>query len=399
MKLTETAGAIDAVVLPLGAPAIAQPLAPVARPDAAVPRERLVSLDVMRGFAVLGMIFVNALASCRDAYGFNPTFAMLAHSPWAGFTFADFVFPAFIFMCGFSIAVSLRHRAPDWQIVRRIAARTTGLLVLGFLLTNITWFGQMEHGTWRLMGVLQRIGLCYFATAILFMACGPRTRLAVSIFLLSVYWPLTLIPAAGHTANLLVPGVNFVSYFDRTLLGSHALVAGQNGFDPEGLLSTLPAIAQCILGALAGEWLLQNRATDSAPLKLALAGSVCFGLGLIWSPFFPLIKNIWTSSYVLFSTGLALLLLSLTFWAFDRQRFALRGVTFLQAFGANALLAYILQQTAQLLPAGNDMQALGAASQKTEFSAALANLPVLIFIVMLWLPLEFMRRRRWILRL
>jgi predicted acyltransferase len=391
MKLTETAGVIDAVSLPLAAPAIA-------RAEVEPERERLVSLDVMRGFAVLGMIVVNTLASCRDSYGFNPSFGFFAHSRWAGFTFADFVFPAFVFMCGFSVAVSLRHRAPDWQILRRIGSRTIALLILGFLLTNIVWFGNMDHGSWRLMGVLQRIGICYFVTAILFLACRPRMRIAVSLVILLLYWPLALIPASGHP-NLFVPGANFISFIDRTVLGPHTLFAGAAGFDPEGLLSTLPAIAQCMLGAAAGEWLLKNRATDSAPLKLAAAGAVSLCAGLAWSPFFPTVKNIWTSSYVLVSTGLALLLLSLSFWALDRQRFAPRGIGFLQAFGANALLAYVVQQTAQLLPAGDDLHALGAASQHTELSAAVANLPVVIFIVMLWLPLEFMRRRRWIVRL
>lgn len=391
MKLTETAGVIDAVTLPLAAPAIA-------RVEIEPARERIVSLDAMRGFAVLGMIVVNTLASCRDMYGFNPAYGFLAHSRWAGFTFADFVFPAFIFMCGFSVAVSFRHRAPDWQILRRIGSRTLALLVLGFLLTNILWFGNMDHGSWRLMGVLQRIGLCYFATAILFLTCRPRTRVVISLVVLLLYWPLTLIPASGH-ANLFVPGVNFISYVDRTVFGPHILFVEIAGFDPEGLLSTLPAIAQCLLGAVAGEWLLENRATNSAPLKLAIAGAVSLCAGLAWSPLFPMVKNIWTSSYVLVSTGLALLLLSLTFWALDKQRFAPRGISFLQAFGANALLAYVVQQTAQLLPAGDDLHAIGAASQHTELSAAVANLPVVIFIVMLWLPLEFMRRRRWIVRL
>lgn len=391
MKLTETAGVMDAVSLPLAAAAIA-------RVEAAPARERLVSLDVMRGFAVLGMIVVNTLASCRDSYGFNPAFGFLAHSRWAGFTFADFVFPAFIFMCGFSVAVSLRHRVLDWQIFRRISSRTLALLVLGFLLTNVVWFGDMGHGSWRLMGVLQRIGICYFTTALLFLACRPRTQVAISLLILLLYWPLALIPASGHP-DLFVPGANFISFIDRTTLGPHILIAGAAGFDPEGLLSTLPAIAQCMLGAVAGAWLLENRATDSAPLKLAIAGAVSLCTGLAWSPFMPVIKNIWTSSYVLVSTGLALLLLSVSYWALDKQRFAPHGLGFLQAFGANALLAYIVQQTAQLLPAGDDLRAIGAASQHSDFSAAVANFPVIIFIVMLWLPLEFMRRRRWILRL
>jgi predicted acyltransferase len=392
MKLVETSSSLDPVALPL-------PTAVVARTAVATVRERLVSLDAMRGFAVIGMIVVNALASSKDAYGFQPDYSFLSHSPWAGFTFADFVFPAFVFITGFSVAASLRRARLDWQVLRRIGARTVGLMALGFLLTNITWFGNMDHGDWRLPGVLQRIGICYFATAILFVACGPRARLVLALLVLLVYWPLTLAPIPGHATNLLLPGANFASFIDRILLGSHALVTGPGGYDPEGLLSTLPAIAQCLLGALVGNWLLNNRAVERAPWKLAAAGVLTLALGLAWSPFFPLVKNIWSSSYVLFSTGLAMLLLALSWWGIDRKRLNFWGVTFLEAFGVNALLAYALQQTAQLLPAGDDMHAIGAASLKMEGSALIANLPILLFLVMLWVPLEFMRRRRWIVRL
>ncbi|HEX4077681.1 MAG TPA: heparan-alpha-glucosaminide N-acetyltransferase domain-containing protein [Rhizomicrobium sp.] len=393
MELAETPGTLGAVALPLTG-AVSPPK--VVR----AVRERLLSLDVMRGFAVVGMIVVNTLAFSNDAYGYRPASAFLAHAPWAGFTFADFVFPAFIFMAGFSVAVSLRRNAGlDWRLFRRVASRSAALLVIGFLLTNIGWFGQMDHGTWRPMGVLQRIGLCYFATALLFATCGPRTRPIVAGLMLVLYWPLTLLPVHGQAVNLLVPGANFASWFDRTILGPHLFVAGPHGFDPEGLLSTLPAIAQCLLGASVGEWLLRNRDAAAAPQILAFAGAACAILGLAWSPFFPIVKNIWTSSFVLFSTGLALLLLSLCYWALDRRRLRFPAVTFLEAFGLNALLAYVLQGLAQLLPAGDDMHALGAASLKSDASMLVANLPVLAFILMLWAPLEFLRRRRWIVKI
>jgi predicted acyltransferase len=147
MRLVETSSRLEPVALPL-------PTAVSAQSELATVRERLVSLDAMRGFAVIGMIVVNALATSKDAYGFQPDYSFLSHSPWVRFTFADFVFPAFIFMAGFSVAVSLRRVHLDWRVLRRIGARTTGLMALGFLLTNITWFGDMDHGDWRLLGVL-----------------------------------------------------------------------------------------------------------------------------------------------------------------------------------------------------------------------------------------------------
>jgi len=158
-------------------------------------------------------------------------------------------------------------------------------------------------------------------------------------------------------------------------------------------------MAQCLLGAAAGEWLLKNRGRAYAPQRLALAGAILTALGLLWSPFFPIVKNIWTSSYVLFSTGLVLLLLSVAYWGLDIRRFRFPAVTFLEAFGLNALLAYVLQGLAQLLPAGDDMHALGAASHNMEASFLISDLPVLVFILMLWVPLEFLRRRRWIVKI
>lgn len=394
MALVEPTAALEAATLPL------PEVSAVAKAAPGIARPRLISLDAMRGFAVLGMIVVNILTFSRQAYGYRADFAFLAHSRWAGFTFADFVFPAFIVMAGFSVAISLQHRtALERTVFRRIASRTLALFAIGFLLTNIDWFGHMDQGDWRLMGVLQRIGICYFATALAFLLCGARTRLILAALVLVFYWPLTLLPVGHAPADLMVRGANFASWFDRTVLGPHVLLTGPHGYDPEGLLSTLPAIAQCLLGAAAGEWLLKNRDRADAPLKLAVAGAAFALVGLAWSPFFPIVKNIWTSSFVLFSTGLSLILFALSWWALDRRRLRSPAVTFLEAFGYNALLAYVLQELAGLMPAaGNDMHAIGAASLKTGLPVLMANLPVLAFILMLWFPLEILRRRRWVVK-
>jgi predicted acyltransferase len=310
------------------------------------------------------------------------------------------VFPAFIFMAGFSIAASLRRAQFNWQIMRRIATRTFALLALGFLLANVTFFQQAS--AWRGLGVLQRIGICYFVAALLFLSCGPRARLILSVCALALYWPLVLLPVPHEATNLLIPGANFVSFIDRSILGAHALVGGPHGYDPEGLLSTLPAIAQCLLGATAGEWFLNNRSRREAVPMLATAGNAAVVLGLCWSPVFPLVKDLWTSSFVLVSSGLATIMFCAFCWALDEKKFRLRGAAFLQAFGINALLAYILQELAQLLPAAGalgDMHAIGSASLNTQLPGVIGNLPVLVFILILWAPLELMRRRRWIVKL
>jgi predicted acyltransferase len=393
MDLVETSAGFESVPVPFSAPLI-----PAA--ETAQPRERVLSLDVTRGFTVVGMIVVNTIAFSNLSYGYHPASQLFSHSPWAGFTFADFVFPAFIFIAGFSTAASLRRAQPDWQTLRRIAARSFALLALGFLLANVTLFEQM--GAWRCLGVLQRIGLCYFATGLLFLFCGARARLILSFSLLALYWPLTLLPIPHEASNIFVPGANFVSWIDRTVLGAHALVAGPHGYDPEGLLSTLPAIAQCLLGAAVGEWFLLNRSRADALPKLVFAGGAALVLGICWNPLFPLVKNIWTSSFVLVSSGLTTLVFCAFYWVLDERKIRLRGATFLQAFGINALLAYVLQELAQLLPAAGalgDMHAIGSASLNTQLPGIVGNLPVVAFILILWSPLEVMRRRRWIVKL
>jgi predicted acyltransferase len=156
------------------------------------------------------------------------------------------------------------------------------------------------------------------------------------------------------------------------------------------------------LGAALGEWFLNNRARRDALPGIALAGVTLLLVGIAWSAFFPIVKNIWTSSFVLVSSGIILLVFCAFYWALDDNRFRLRGATFLQTFGVNALLAYILQELAQLLPALGalgDMHAIGSASLNTHLPGLAGNLPIVAFILLLWAPLELMRRRRWILKI
>jgi len=376
MDLVETSAGFEAVPVPFAAPL----MVPAQKTKI---RQRLASLDIMRGFVVIGMIVVNTIAFSNVSYGYHPASQLLSHSRWAGFTFADFVFPAFIFTAGLSIAIALRNVPLDWQVIRRVCSRTAGLLALGFLLTNVTRLGDASFGDWRCLGVLQRIGICYAVTAILFVSCGPRVRLFLSLFLLLLYWPLTLLPVPHEATNLLVPGANFISYIDRLVLGSHVLVSGPHGYDPEGLLSTLPAIAQCLLGASVGEWLFRNRARADALPTLASAGVAAVIIGIGWSPFFPVVKNIWSSSFVLVSSGAATLIFCAFYWIFDDLQLRPRGTAFLEAFGINALLAYVIQESAQLLPATGDMHAIGSASLNSVLPSLVGNLPVVAFILIL----------------
>jgi predicted acyltransferase len=307
---------------------------------------RLRSLDVMRGAVVAAMILVNF---CMVGAGFRQfgIYPVLAHADWVGFTAADFVFPAFIFMVGVSIAFASRgSKAFDARAVKRIVGRSVRLFVVGFILTNLLY--QWMHdwsfdGGFRLMGVLQRISLCYAAAALLQHRLSERALLAVAIAILALYWPLTLVPMPDGTAtNLWTEGTNFVSWFDRAALGSHRWVEGPTGYDTEGLLSTLPALAQCLLGVRAGRWLACHAVKTADLVRLALLGSLMVGVGCVWGVWFPIVKSIWSSSFVILSTGLAMLVFALIQGMMNAGKIPAAVTRFFEVFGVNAILAYVL---------------------------------------------------------
>ena len=242
--------------------------------------DRLVSLDLLRGLTVMGMILVNSMAGMAGEGAVYPT---LLHSQWDGVTLADLVFPAFLFMVGVSIPLSLREKpgvvvSPSEQH-SRIIWRSIRLVLLGFILSNLWWFSDFEATTWRGFGVLQRIGLAYCACALLFLWCSSRTRMIIAGAILILYWPINLIPALDGLPNdLWQRGHNFVASVDRVLLGDHNYVKGAAGYDPEGLLGTLPAIAQGLIGVAIGEYMLRAGGKGVTG-RLILAGIVMLVAG------------------------------------------------------------------------------------------------------------------------
>ncbi|EJL37978.1 Protein of unknown function (DUF1624), partial [Caulobacter sp. AP07] len=230
------------------------------RPKAA----RLASLDVLRGLTIVGMIVVNTASYLHYVSGYA-VFAGLEHAEWRGFTAADAVFPAFVFMTGVSIPLALGPLALgdgpiergmaglDGAALRRLLVRSGRLFLLGLILSNLYWMATPESVLFRPMGVLQRLALAFLAAAVLYKTLGPRARMILAVAILALYWPLTLLPFPDGTTDLLRPGANFVGWFDRAVLGAHTYVHGPLGYDPEGLLSTLPAVAQALLGVAAGQ--------------------------------------------------------------------------------------------------------------------------------------------------
>jgi predicted acyltransferase len=365
--------------------------------------DRLLSLDVMRGAVVVGMIVVNSAAFLKGVDGLD-VYPSLLHAEWAGFTLADFVFPAFVFLVGVSISIALRNAALTRATLRGIAARSARLFLAGLIVSNLDWAADWSQNSFRVMGVLQRIGLCYFASAILFLTLSARWRVILAFAILLLYWPITLLPMPGvtgaHASDLSVIGANFVSWLDRAIFGPFNFVNGPLGFDPEGLAGTLPAIGQCLLGVAAGERLWKNAQRTPrthATRDLALAGAALALVGFGWSFFFPFIKALWTSSFVLFSTGLAMILLALCHWLFDLRPW--RGVvtTFFAAFGVNAIFAYIVHELASPVLQSDLMRWFAAAGSHALSPRMSSLVPVVVFVLVIWAPLRYLQRRGWII--
>lgn len=282
----------------------------------AVPR-RFLSVDVLRGWAVAAMLLVNYPGSWAHVY------APLEHSEWNGFTPTDLIFPTFLYVVGVSIALGLKPGMP----LGKIWVRALRLIVVGLLLYAVAMWGYgKEH--FRIWGVLQRIGLCYGVAATLALHLKPRGQwLAIGGILLG-YWALL----AGNGGY--VPWDNLASRVDTWLAGVHNYqfdAATGKGHDPEGLLSTLPAIATTLLGVRAGSWLRERGFAF-----LLRAGVVLLALGWAWAWLMPWNKNLWTSSYVVYAAGWSTLLLALCHGLFD-----LRGVPPVgRSMGINAITAY-----------------------------------------------------------
>lgn len=306
---------------------------------------RIEALDVFRGLAISAMIVVNNPGS--------PTavFSWLSHSPWHGYTLADLVFPFFLFSVGASVLISLQQRRERGDGLRQwilhAIVRAALLILLGLILNG--WL-YLPWGQVRWSGVLQRIGVVYLVTALITWRATLRSRAAAAAALLVGYWLLlALSPPPGSLSADFSPQSNLASYLDRRILAGHLW---QPDYDPEGLLSTLPAVATCLLGTIAGQWLTirrKNKAnlgdSDAKPAdrwlrrRLNLAGLGMVASGLIWGLVFPINKTLWSSSFALLTAGLASLVLAACCWAGETRTGRRLGRPF-QWQGRNALLLY-----------------------------------------------------------
>ncbi|MEG3978947.1 heparan-alpha-glucosaminide N-acetyltransferase domain-containing protein [Microcoleus sp. herbarium8] len=319
---------------------------------------RLKSLDVFRGIAIASMILVNNPGSWEQVY------PPLDHAEWHGCTPTDLVFPFFLFIVGCAMSFSLSKYTEtttkiETNIYWRIGRRSAILFILGLLLNTssialdvlLNSAPAENFGKIRIMGVLQRIGLAYFISAIAILNLSPRNQKLLAVAVLFGYWAaLTAGAVGGYSAGELTPEGNLGGYVDRLILGSQHLYKG-GPFDPEGLLSTLPAVVTVLIGYFTGEWLRVQPIETRTSVNLAICGLSCVIIGHLWGFLFPINKQLWTSSYVVFTAGWALLLLAACYetievrnWKWGRP-FEIMGVNAIFLFVASGIVARLLLKT------------------------------------------------------
>lgn len=328
-------------------------------------RERLLSLDVFRGLTVAGMLLVN------DPGSWGSIYPPLEHAAWNGWTPTDLIFPFFLFIVGVTTHLSLsarRARGDDDAAIRRQIIRRGAIIFLcGFLVNGnpfFTWtdIAGIAHPTfvervvdrlhhWRLLGVLQRIGIAYVVAGLLTYRSTLKRQVVTIVAILYGYWlVMTLLPVPdtgviGQLANH-DPAHTMAAWWDRFLLdwsrvglGNH-IWSGSVTWDPEGTFSTLPAIATTMLGTIAGTWIADERPIADRLMALFSAGALGMMTGLMWNWSFPINKNIWTSSYVVFTAGVACVTLATIVWIVDVRRVR-AWTTPLVIYGMNPLVAFV----------------------------------------------------------
>lgn len=347
---------------------------------------RYASVDALRGLTVAAMLLVNNPGDWDHVY------APLLHSEWHGCTPTDLVFPFFLFIVGVSIALGIVPRvesgADRGALDRIVLLRAARIVGLGLLLHLLAWW-LLDKDHFRPWGVLQRIGLCFAASGLIAIHLRERSQWAVVAALLFGYW--AMLGWGGGYA----PWTNLASRVDTALLGPLNYqfdAATGHGHDPEGLLSTLPAIASALLGLRAGDWLRQGKLR-----RLWQNGVLLLAAGALWSLWMPINKNLWTSSYVLWSGGWAMLALAFAHVAIDRAGWPALG----RSFGVNAIAAYVGSAATVYVFAAlgwwEPIYRVGFADWMTpRFGPYLPSLAFAVAFVAAWWAIAYaMNRRGW----
>ena len=308
--------------------------------------ERLLSLDFFRGLTVAAMILVNNPGSWGHIY------APLAHAEWHGCTPTDLVFPFFLFIVGVSIAYAMGSKKLDVsshnKTMLKALKRALTLFGLGLLLAifprNFSTFDLVDSlSNLRIPGVLQRIGVVFFISSIIFLKASEKNIFRIIILILVSYWALmTFVPVPGVGYPNLEKETNLGAWLDRTILTEAHLWKSAKTWDPEGILSTLPAIATGLFGVLVGVYLKRKEIDSSTKIAWLFSVGVLATLaGLFWDLQFPINKALWTSSYVLYTGGLATIVLALSYWIIDVNKYNRFTKPFV-VYGVNAITVFFL---------------------------------------------------------
>ena len=371
-------------------------------------QDRWVALDAVRGLTVASMLLVNNPGTWSAIY------PPLEHAPWHGWTPTDLVFPFFLFIVGITTELSLDRRAAAGagdRVIRLQVLRRGALIVLcGLVLTTFPFFPLTRFTEIRIPGVLQRIGVCYAIGALVAWRRSNRTVALIGGVLLLGYWAaLTLIPVPGQAAPTLdIPDQTLAAYVDRLLFDGHLWSASKT-WDPEGPLSTIPAVVTSFLGILTGRWMSRPNPLPDKLNGLFASGAGLTAAGLAWNWVFPINKNLWTSSYVVFSAGVAMLVLATASWLIEIRR--VRGWTRpLVTYGQNPLAAFLgsgaMARTLGLLQAQGTAGSVSVKEAIFErgFASWLAPIDASLlfavsFVLVWYLILLVFERRGWILKI
>jgi predicted acyltransferase len=308
---------------------------------------RSLALDIFRGMTVCFMIIVNTPGS--EAFTYSP----LRHAAWHGFTPTDLVFPSFLFAVGNAMSFAMKkfETMSQAEVLGKIFKRTLIIFVLGFLMYWFPFFHQQGDGHWvfnsfshtRVFGVLQRIGLCYGIAALLIYYTSPKTVYATVWILLIGYWAILLFFPVGGADPYSMTG-NAGYGIDKWLIGENHMYHGEGlAFDPEGALSTLPAVVNVIAGYFTGVFVSRRGKTYEGLAQLLLWGAALIAVACAWNLVFPINKKLWTSSFVLLTVGLDLMILSFLIY-FVEFRQQTRGASFFTVFGKNPLFVYLVSE-------------------------------------------------------
>jgi predicted acyltransferase len=299
--------------------------------------ERLVSLDAFRGATIALMVLVNTA-------GGDVSYAPLNHSEWNGWTITDMVFPSFLWIVGVAITLSLGKRlamgVPKSQLFWPILRRAAIIYVLGLIVYMAPAF---DLGTQRILGVLQRIAICYLIASCIYLTTNIKGQILWILGLFASYWMLmTLVPVPGYGAGNLTVAGNLSHYVDSIVLGRHNY-AGTKTWDPEGIISTLPSIATALLGIMAGHILRLKRELAERTTWLFLAGNILIAAGLICDIWMPINKKLWSTSFSLFMAGCDFVIFAGFVWLIDGRGYQ-RYVKPLMIMGMNAIAVYMASE-------------------------------------------------------